>query len=407
MGQLPGHKRERSAPVKDILRRVKSTRNRMEGSAVAKQVDEETRQVQVETSEEELVHSDPWFSDGNIVLRTQGLAFKVHRGQLERHSDVFRGIFSIPQPADIPLSEGIPILDLHDSADDLRCFLRALYDGLYYKNLSANDFSVISSVMRISTKYLFDHLQERSASRLSMDWPNTLAGWDSRELEAMDALGRYNPRTRFAQPIYVINFAREVGHLNILPSAFYDLCRYSPSKIIEGAPLLPAPEIVSSMSTVSQAGQEGQSPDGVMNVLLSPSDARLVLLGRESAQRAAASFIEDELSSRSIAADCHNREREGGRVCRESFYFIMLNLLRAVGGIAHGRECDPLYTLTQAVEMTSRSDFSDGLQLCSLKICAACKLDFAHSVALGREQIWSKIPSWFGMEDFTGKEIKV
>lgn len=241
-----------------------------------------------------------------------------------------------------------------------------------------------------------------------MDWPNTLAGWDSRELEAIDPLGRYSPRTRFAQPIHAINFARDIDHLGILPSAFYDLCRYTPSKIIEGVPPALASEVDHLSSAVNLAGEEEKTnADGIPNVLLSPSDARLVLLGREAAQRAIALFIEEELSSRSIAADCHNREREGGRVCRESFYFIMLNLLRSVGGIACGRECDPLYTLTQAVEMTSRNDFSDGLQLCSLKICAACKLDFANSVAMGREQIWSKIPSWFGMEDYTGKERKV
>ncbi len=397
----------------------------MEGCTAVDLANVTTHRALENTRGEDFVRSDLWFSDGNIVLLDQRVAFKIHRGQLERHSDAFRGILSMPQPADVPTFESVPILELHDSAEDVRCFLQALYDGLYvllgtavvfsltrtpryYKNLSANDFAVISSVMRMSTKYLFDHLRERCTSRLSMDWPDTLAAWDSRELEAMDALGRYNPRLRFAQPIHVINFAREIGHHSVLPSAFYDLCRYSPSKIIEGAPSLrPVTEAIRPSAVISSAGQVEPNTDTFTNVHLSASDARLVLVGRETAQRALASFIEEELSSRNIAADCHNRERDGGRVCRESFYFIMLNLLRSIGGIASGRECDPLYTLTQAVEMTSRSDFSDGLQLCSLKICAPCKLDFAHSVAMGREQMWSKIPSWFGMEDFTGKESKI
>ena len=50
------------------------------------------------------------------------------------------------------------------------------------------------------------------------------------------------------------------------------------------------------------------------------------------------------------------REEEvGSRACLESFYFIMLNILRSVGGIACGRDADPLFTLVQATEMLSRS----------------------------------------------------
>jgi hypothetical protein len=55
--------------------------------------------------------------------------------------------------------------------------------------------------------------------------------------------------------------------------------------------------------------------------------------------------------------------------CRESFYFIVLNVLRSVGGIACGRDADPLFTLLQAVEMCERTDFSDGTRMCGLRMC--------------------------------------
>ena len=44
---------------------------------------------------------DPWFEDGNIILVPESesqVAFKVHRGVLSRHSEVFQSMFDIPQP---------------------------------------------------------------------------------------------------------------------------------------------------------------------------------------------------------------------------------------------------------------------------------------------------------------------
>lgn len=48
---------------------------------------------------------DPWFQDGNIVLMPESgsksesqVAFKVHRGVLSRHSEVFQTMFEVPQP---------------------------------------------------------------------------------------------------------------------------------------------------------------------------------------------------------------------------------------------------------------------------------------------------------------------
>lgn len=235
-----------------------------------------------------------------------------------------------------------------------------------------------------------------------IDWPCTLAAWDSREVEATDVFGRYCPRARFAHPILIINFAREMGINNLLPTAFYDLCRYGPSKIVAGV----SRHRHEGPIKVRQMGGS-PSPD-TTSVHLSLDDLRIALLGRERAQRVVASFIEEELNNREPAADCHSRDisDDGGRHCRESFYFIMLNLLRAVGGLSSGRDCDPLFSLTQAAEMMNRSDFSDGTQFCSLKLCVACRMDFSQAIKSARERVWLQIPSWFGMADFTGAPLK-
>jgi hypothetical protein len=79
----------------------------------------------------ELVRSSIWFDDGNIILVAAGsAAFKVHRGQLERHSEVFHDLFSIPQPKEQVLLDGCFFVDLHDCPSDVFYLLTALYDGL-------------------------------------------------------------------------------------------------------------------------------------------------------------------------------------------------------------------------------------------------------------------------------------
>lgn len=82
-----------------------------------------------------IVRADIWFNDGNIILivhvnTTNYTAFKVHRGQLERHSEVFHSLFSVPQPTTSELIEGCPFVELHDCPSDLFYLLSALYDGL-------------------------------------------------------------------------------------------------------------------------------------------------------------------------------------------------------------------------------------------------------------------------------------
>ena len=74
--------------------------------------------------------SDIWFEDGNVILVAGDVAFRVHRGQLERHSEIFRDLFSLPQPVDQPTFQGSPIIQLYDSPSDITFLLRALYDGL-------------------------------------------------------------------------------------------------------------------------------------------------------------------------------------------------------------------------------------------------------------------------------------
>ncbi|KAH7914875.1 hypothetical protein BJ138DRAFT_1055900, partial [Hygrophoropsis aurantiaca] len=347
-----------------------------------------------------LVRSDIWFSDGNIVLVAGYAAFKVHRGQLERHSDVFRDLFSVPQPAEQSLVDGCPSVELYDSPCDVHHLLIALYDGLYFQKSRANDFPAIAGVLRLSSKYFIEHLRLRCITRLELDWPSTLLGWDQREQEATYELGRYVPRDAYPHPILVVNLALELGLDEFLSSAFYDLSRYGPSKILAGT-RVPPPAFVSPDPSCSQAPSESSkaaTDSAHPAICLSIDDLFRTFRGREQSQLYIHTFLETALRDRP-SPNCMNTGKPTAAHCFESFYFIQLNVLRSVGGIAYGRDADPLFTLVQAMEMLERTDFSDGVKQCGLKMCIVCKAEFADSVRKARMEVWGKIPGWFGLAD--------
>ncbi|THH27559.1 hypothetical protein EUX98_g6624 [Antrodiella citrinella] len=338
------------------------------------------------------IRTDVWFPDGNVVLVAGAAAFKVHKGQLERHSEIFQDLFSVPQPQDQPLLDDCPWVELHDSSTDVLHLLRALYDGLYLDKPSADDFPVIAGVLRLSTKYMIEHLRQRCLLRLTADWPATLAAWDERERFATDKESRYNPRDAYPHPLLVISLALELRLHELLPSAYFDLSRYGPRRIVAGTSV-PQPELLTP--NVQQGDSEKECESDVL--VPSHDELSIILHGRETGQRTVAMFIENELVSRPISIRCFNKHHDAGRVCRESIYYVMLNILRAIGGISHGRDADPLYTLTQVVEMLSRTDFTDGVKQTGLKMCTSCKADVQECVDRARKDVWDQIPSWFEM----------
>lgn len=236
-----------------------------------------------------------------------------------------------------------------------------------------------------------EHLRQRCLHRLDLDWPSTLSGWDLREREATDATGRYLPRESCPHPILVIRLALDLEIPSILPAAFYDLARYGPSRIASGINI--PPSAIDKYIPLT--------PDLAPKVVtLSRPHLVQTLRGRECVQSYMANFIATSLQSRPPSTDCaYQFDVDASRPCHESFYFIMLNVLRSVGGIACGRDADSLFTLIQAMEMLSRTDFSDGQRQCGLRMCHPCKLDFSASAMRAREEVWSSLPTWFGLED--------
>lgn len=74
-----------------------------------------------------------WFEDGSVVLHVESTLFRVHRSILSSNSEVFRDMFSVPQPP-MNVSEGVidgcPVVHLPDHAVDWTHVLSALYDAM-------------------------------------------------------------------------------------------------------------------------------------------------------------------------------------------------------------------------------------------------------------------------------------
>jgi hypothetical protein len=76
---------------------------------------------------------DPWFEDGNVVILANGAdtAFKVHRGVLARHSEIFESMFTLPQEdSNVETVAGCPVVRMFDLPWDLSNMIKALYDGV-------------------------------------------------------------------------------------------------------------------------------------------------------------------------------------------------------------------------------------------------------------------------------------
>jgi hypothetical protein len=248
--------------------------------------------------------------------------------------------------------------------------------------------------------------------------------------------GHYDPRQTIPSPIHVINLARELNIGSILPAAFYDLARYATSKTAAGTE--PLPHLVlgipgehdsptsattamttfafsssSQSSATTQIAPENYSPsspyprpmsrftspmlvqDFTTPVTLSDDDLVLTFRGRETLQLSVAHFLDLHVKDRPPAEGC-----TGGQACRDAFYFLTLNTLRAVGGVTAGRDGDPLFTLGQMLDMLHHIEWVDGRYMRGFPMCGKCREEIVLAVYAGRQAIWDQIPACFGLETY-------
>lgn len=83
-------------------------------------------------------HPSLYFDDGDVVLsapisthmdggRIDVQYFRIHKFTMRHHSAIFRDMFALPTPASQQSYDGIPLIAMTDSAEDLAVLLKLLY----------------------------------------------------------------------------------------------------------------------------------------------------------------------------------------------------------------------------------------------------------------------------------------
>ena len=75
-------------------------------------------------------HPDFYFPDGSVVIIVENTAFRIHKYVLARHSEVFNGMWDVPQPPMSDMYDGCPTVKLTDSKADFIDVMRVMYDVL-------------------------------------------------------------------------------------------------------------------------------------------------------------------------------------------------------------------------------------------------------------------------------------
>ncbi|KAH6897646.1 hypothetical protein BKA70DRAFT_1116204 [Coprinopsis sp. MPI-PUGE-AT-0042] len=316
------------------------------------------------------------FEDGNLALLAEDHFFLVHRGFLCRHSAPLAAI--IQDSGDTRRLLDRPVVEINDKWADLGCFLSSLYDGVTHLSSSIEDFAVVAVILRLATKYQVEHIRIEILRKLSSTWPRNLLAWDIRESNAT-SLGLYKPRAVYPHPIMVIPLFYQVKALEFLPSAFYDLSRCLASDIVSGWSYPADPTTSWHLPT-----------DAIMTVLK----------GKEQASRFLSTFIVNELEGREPSPGCLYRSDPDAlrkRICPASFEAVTFEIVRDCNGVVCHRVTDPLFAILDSYLMQKR-DNPIGRGKITFRACDACREEFARAVEAARNNLWQKLPGWFGVK---------
>ncbi|CAL1717274.1 unnamed protein product [Somion occarium] len=100
-----------------------------------------------------------WLSDGNLIVITREVSFRVHTSVLSRNSEV----------------EGCSVVQLSEDGCDFETLLLALYDGgKIFGDHNVLRFRTVSAMLRLGMKYQIDLVSQEAIRRLRKFYPNYL-----------------------------------------------------------------------------------------------------------------------------------------------------------------------------------------------------------------------------------------
>lgn len=280
-------------------------------------------------------HPDFYFTDGSVILIVERITFRLHQTVLSRHSDVFAGMWDVPQPSRVDNIDGCPTVELSDRACDFADTLKAIYDSFHFDSISggcdlATLITFVSGILRISTKYNMVKLRRKCISLLSEKFPSTLAGCD-----AVLAQQRQYDASAIVR---IIPLARENNVPSILPWAYY-LC--------------------TNISMV----------DLLANTVLSWQDRCLCLVGKERLWEVQKSATHSLLFNFARAPQC------------------LVSCVSKLPARMNWREAEELRMSPHPLEPY--------LDWQALHVCQKCLAAAEAQHKAGREKVWELLPSFF------------
>ena len=126
------------------------------------------------------------------------------------------------------------------------------------------------------------------------------------------------------------------------------------------------------------------------------------LRGREHASRFLSTFVVNELEGREVCAGCVHRNETDPfrkRICQATFEATTFEILRDVNGVVFHRSSDPLFAIMDADLMQTRNESASGRLNLLHRACEPCRVDFTASVDAARDEMWRKLPIWFGISN--------
>ncbi|KDR69944.1 hypothetical protein GALMADRAFT_255256 [Galerina marginata CBS 339.88] len=297
--------------------------------------------------------SNIWFEDGNIIIQAQMIQFRVHKGVLGRHSNVFQDVFSVPHSGG-PRSEGCPILNLADRPEDWQNVLITLYDGSLkaYKSVDNMTFSMAESLLRLGKKYEFDNLYGLAIEYFQATRPRTLDLWQKKYI------GQDRPNSTTFHDFDLVNLLVDSGITSLLPTSLYACLEcYDLEEILRGSTRLDGTPVHLSLNT------------------------QITLVrGKEKLLKSTMEYTLDWLTTEGICSDpvdCGPRKaRYRAVIFRYPFLpkaavspFLLLQLTREASAF-----CDP------------------------------CQRVMCDKIEVGREMLWDELPGFFGLQGWADVE---
>ncbi|KAG6908306.1 hypothetical protein DXG01_005342 [Tephrocybe rancida] len=360
--------------------------------------------------------SQPWLADGNILLLLQHHAFRFHKHLLTSQSKEFAKKVEKMGDGATDVLEGAAVLELPPwvHQKDLSAFLVAVLEEPESFPLDTlDDFMRLAGVLRLSTHFDAPILRDTTLTALRARYPTTLAGWDLVRPPSPSTPRLYNAPWEHDRAL-VINLAREVRAVDILPSAMAMLANDCSAGEVFGVrlpdspfsnPFTPPPSAFPASPTSPTSLFQNQIEQGQLTPL-NPYDAPAFALMKEHSHHCSISLL---LAIRSLAQSCTRPPQKLPSVVGRAPVGSKTLLPGPSKCLAFFKEVAS--NLLEQLVLVSPVGYPDfvprvlAVQPEPTRVCKVCSKAFGACVREGRERWWEGLPragGWEGWEAVRG-----